>query len=88
MAKLQAHAVKQITDIVNRYKDEETPLMIILEAIQTPLRRAFRMSLARTTSTPCSMRGACRPIASQTSCASAWAIRRARSAASCSATTT
>ena len=35
MAKLQAHAVKQITDIVNRYKDEETPLMIILEAIQT-----------------------------------------------------
>ena len=35
MAKLQAHAVKQITDIVNRYKDEETPLMVILEAIQT-----------------------------------------------------
>ena len=35
MAKLQAHAVKQITDIVNRYKDEETPLMMILEAIQT-----------------------------------------------------
>lgn len=35
MAKLQGHAVKQITDIVNRYKDEETPLMMILEAIQT-----------------------------------------------------
>ncbi|MBE6142160.1 MAG: NAD(P)H-dependent oxidoreductase subunit E [Erysipelotrichaceae bacterium] len=34
MAKLQAHAVKTITDIVNRYKDEETPLMMILEAIQ------------------------------------------------------
>ena len=35
MAKLQAHAVKQITEIVERYKDEETPLMMILEAIQT-----------------------------------------------------
>jgi len=34
MAHLQAHAVKTITDIVNRYKDEETPLMMILEAIQ------------------------------------------------------
>ena len=34
MAKLQAHAVKTITEIVNRYKDEETPLMMILEAIQ------------------------------------------------------
>ena len=35
MAKLQAHAVKQITEIVERYKDEETPLMMILEAIQS-----------------------------------------------------
>ena len=35
MAKLQAHAVKQITEIVSRYKDEPTPLMMILEAIQT-----------------------------------------------------
>ena len=35
MAKLQAHAVKQITEIVERYKDEKTPLMMILEAIQT-----------------------------------------------------
>lgn len=35
MAKLQGHAVKQITDIVERYKNEETPLMMILEAIQT-----------------------------------------------------
>ena len=35
MAKLQAHAVKQITEIVERYKNEETPLMMILEAIQT-----------------------------------------------------
>jgi NADH-quinone oxidoreductase subunit E/NADP-reducing hydrogenase subunit HndA len=35
MAKLQGHAVKQITEIVERYKDEETPLMMILEAIQT-----------------------------------------------------
>ena len=35
MAKLQAHAIKQITEIVNRYKNEETPLMMILEAIQS-----------------------------------------------------
>ena len=35
MGKLQGHAVKQITDIVDRYKDENTPLMMILEAIQT-----------------------------------------------------
>ena len=35
MAKLQSHAVKQITEIVERYKDEETPLMMILEAIQS-----------------------------------------------------
>jgi len=35
MAKLQGHAVQQITEIVNRYKDEETPLMMILEAIQS-----------------------------------------------------
>ena len=35
MAKLQAHAVKQITEIVERYKDEETPLMMVLEAIQS-----------------------------------------------------
>lgn len=35
MAKLQGHAVKQITEIVERYKNEETPLMMILEAIQT-----------------------------------------------------
>lgn len=35
MAKLQVHAVKQITEIVERFKDEETPLMMILEAIQT-----------------------------------------------------
>src|SRR5574344_1943676 len=35
MAHLQAHAVKQITEIVNRFKDEETPLMMILEAIQS-----------------------------------------------------
>lgn len=34
MAKLQGHAVTQITEIVNRYKDEETPLMMILEDIQ------------------------------------------------------
>ena len=34
MAKLQAHAVKLITEIVERYKNEETPLMMILEAIQ------------------------------------------------------
>lgn len=35
MAKLQAHAVQQIKEIVERYKDEETPLMMILEAIQS-----------------------------------------------------
>ena len=35
MAKLQAHAEKQIREIVARYKDEETPLMMILEAIQS-----------------------------------------------------
>ncbi len=35
MAKLQAHAVKQITEIVERYKNEETPLMMVLEAIQS-----------------------------------------------------
>ena len=35
MAKLQGHAVAQITEIVNRYKDEETPLMMVLEAIQS-----------------------------------------------------
>lgn len=35
MAHLQAHAVKQITEIVERYKDEESPLMMILEAIQS-----------------------------------------------------
>ena len=35
MAHLQAHAVKQITEIVNRYKDEKTPLMMILESIQS-----------------------------------------------------
>ena len=34
MAKLQPHAAKQIKEIVERYKDEETPLMMILEAIQ------------------------------------------------------
>ena len=35
MAHLQAHAVKQITEIVNRSKDEKTPLMMILESIQS-----------------------------------------------------
>ena len=35
MAKLQAHAEKQIREIVERYKDENTPLMMILEAIQS-----------------------------------------------------
>ena len=35
MAHLQAHAVKQITEIVNRYKDENTPLMMILDSIQS-----------------------------------------------------
>ena len=34
MAHLQPHAVKQITEIVNRYKDEQTPLMMILSDIQ------------------------------------------------------
>ena len=34
MARLQDSAVKQITEIVNRYKDEETPLMMILSDIQ------------------------------------------------------
>lgn len=35
MAHLQQHALKQITEIVERYKDEKTPLMMILEAIQS-----------------------------------------------------
>jgi NADH-quinone oxidoreductase subunit E/NADP-reducing hydrogenase subunit HndA len=34
MAKLQGHAVKQITEIVERYKNEPTPTMMILEDIQ------------------------------------------------------
>lgn len=34
MAHLQGHAVKQITEIVNRYKNERTPLMMILSDIQ------------------------------------------------------
>lgn len=34
MAKLQGHAQELIKEIVNRYKDEPTPLMMILEAIQ------------------------------------------------------
>ena len=34
MAHLQESAVKQITEIVGRYKDEETPLMMILSDIQ------------------------------------------------------
>ena len=34
MAKLQPAAVKLITEICNRYKDEPTPTMIILEDIQ------------------------------------------------------
>lgn len=34
MAHLQAHAVKQITEICERYKDERTPLMMILSDIQ------------------------------------------------------
>ncbi|MBR2569792.1 MAG: NAD(P)H-dependent oxidoreductase subunit E [Paenibacillus sp.] len=34
MAKLQAAAVEQITEICNRYKDEKTPLMMILSDIQ------------------------------------------------------
>jgi NADH-quinone oxidoreductase subunit E/NADP-reducing hydrogenase subunit HndA len=34
MAHLQAHAVKQITEICERYKDERTPLMMIRSDIQ------------------------------------------------------
>ena len=34
MARLQEAAVKQITEIVSRYKDEGTPLMMILSDIQ------------------------------------------------------
>ena len=34
MAHLQSSAVKQITEIVERYKNEETPLMMILSDIQ------------------------------------------------------
>ena len=34
MAHLQSAAVKQITEIVNRYKGEGTPLMMILSDIQ------------------------------------------------------
>ncbi|MBR3265370.1 MAG: NAD(P)H-dependent oxidoreductase subunit E [Erysipelotrichaceae bacterium] len=34
MARLQDAAVKQITEICDRYKDEETPLMMILSDIQ------------------------------------------------------
>lgn len=34
MARLQEHAEKQIREIVSRYKDEPTPLMMILETIQ------------------------------------------------------
>jgi len=34
MAKLQSAAVKQITEIVERYKNEPTPTMMILEDIQ------------------------------------------------------
>ena len=34
MARLQSQAVKQITEIVNRYKGEGTPLMMILSDIQ------------------------------------------------------
>ena len=34
MARLKSEAVKQITEIVNRYKDEGTPLMMILSDIQ------------------------------------------------------
>ena len=34
MARLQDAAVKQITEIVNRYKNEGTPLMMILSDIQ------------------------------------------------------
>ena len=35
MGRLSMVAQKQICEIVDRYKDEETPLMMILEAIQT-----------------------------------------------------
>lgn len=35
MGKLQPHAVKQINAIINRYKKETTPLMMILSDIQT-----------------------------------------------------
>ena len=35
MAKLQAHAVKKITEIVERYKNEETHLMMILLSLQS-----------------------------------------------------
>ena len=34
MAKLQAHAEKLIRDIVKRYENEKTPLMMVLEDIQ------------------------------------------------------
>ena len=34
MAQLSAHAVKQIKEIIARYKDEKTPLMMILSDIQ------------------------------------------------------
>ena len=34
MAKLQGHAEQQIREIVQRFKDEPTPLMMILETIQ------------------------------------------------------
>ena len=34
MAHLQAHAVRQITEICERYKNEPTPLMMILSDIQ------------------------------------------------------
>ena len=34
MAHLQAHAKKQIIEIISRYKDEKTPLMMILSDIQ------------------------------------------------------
>lgn len=34
MAHLQAHAVKQITEICKRYENEATPLIMILEDIQ------------------------------------------------------
>ena len=34
MAHLSANAVKQIEEIIERYQDERTPLMMILSAIQ------------------------------------------------------